>query len=168
MISTPLATIHFHFVFDFALLVYFGPNQLTISSSQKSFPVFSMGLHLWTLWCVQSSETFVFGSVITPSFNFTPKLPHFGWIFACSSIFVAAHISLVYNIVDRMVLFKWLAFQLFSRFALRISFIMVNAFHFDLILQEISASMSWNIFPIHSKYTNSFTALISSLPTMAN
>ena len=66
----------------------------------------------------------------------------------CSSFFVVVQILLVYNITSKMVLLKRLACKVLSSFLGSRSFILVNIFHSNLILHEISAFMFWHIFTI--------------------
>ena len=60
----------------------------------------------------------------------------------CSSSFVVAFLSLALNIVGKTAPLKSLVRRVLLSFALSTSFIMVNAFYIDSVLQEISAHMS--------------------------
>ena len=129
---------------------------------------------LWTFWFFQPNKT-AFGilqshpllsssiELLCSCYNIPRidlSITHHVITSCYSSFFGVVHVLLVNNFAGKIMLLKKLAI-----FELSTSFIVVNDIHLDIILCEISTSMSWHIFTIHSKLTNSFTFSILSLPT---
>ena len=69
------------------------------------------------------------------------------------------------QLASKTVILKRVVRRVLSSFAMTTYFIMVNVFHFDFILCDISVSISQHIFTIRPKSTYSFTSSISSIPT---